>query len=124
MGIAAVLTGLNSMLAAVSSRMHEIGILRAVGFRGGAVFVSFLFEAMVLGLLGGIVGCLLVLPLNGVRTGTTNFDTFSEVAFSFRITTQVVVSAILFALVLGVIGGTFPAWRAARLRPTEALRRV
>lgn len=124
MGIGALFTGINSMLAAVASRTHEIGILRAIGFRGGAIFVSFVFEAVVLGLCGGVVGCLLLLPLHGVQTGTTNMQTFTEVAFGFRITPLVLGTSVLVACALGLIGGTFPAWRAARLRPTEALRRT
>ncbi|HLU40466.1 MAG TPA: ABC transporter permease [Planctomycetota bacterium] len=123
MGIAAAFTGVNAMLAAVAARVHEIGILRALGFGRAAVFFAFLFEALALGLLGGLVGCLLVVPLHGVRTGTTNFDTFSEVAFSFRLTPEVVGQALVFSLVLGLLGGTLPAWRACRMRPTQALRR-
>jgi putative ABC transport system permease protein len=124
MGIAAVFTGTNSMLAAVAARTREIGILLSLGFRPWAVFVSFLFEAMMLGLCGGIVGCLLVVPLNGIRTGTMNVQTFSEIAFAFRLTPFVLGSAVLFALLLGLFGGAWPALRAARLAPTEALRRV
>ncbi len=124
MGIGALFTGINSMLAAVASRTHEIGILRALGFRGGAIFLSFVFEALVLGLCGGIVGCLLLLPLHGVRTGTTNMQTFTEIAFAFRITPLVLGTSVAVAGALGLLGGTFPAWRAARLRPTEALRRA
>ena len=124
MGIGALFTGINSMLAAVASRTHEIGILRAIGFRGGAIFVSFVFEAVVLGLCGGVVGCLLLLPLHGVQTGTTNMQTFTEVAFGFKITPLVLGTSVLVACALGLLGGTFPAWRAARLRPTEALRRT
>ncbi|TAJ11208.1 MAG: FtsX-like permease family protein [Planctomycetota bacterium] len=124
MGIAAVFTGINSMLSAISARTHEIGVLLSIGFRPWSIFVAFLLESMLLGLLGGAVGCLMALPLNGVRTGTTNFQTFTEVAFAFRITSDVLVPAVLFALLLGVLGGLWPAWRASRMRPTEALRRV
>ena len=123
MGVAAVFTATNTMLSAIASRTHEIGILLASGFRPLAIFLSFLFEATLLGLLGGIVGALLVLPLNGIQTGTTNFQTFTEVAFGFRITSNVLLPAILFSLVLGVFGGALPALRAARMTPTEALRR-
>jgi len=123
MGIGATFTGVNAMLSAVASRTHEIGILRSIGFRSGAVFTSFLFEAALLGLLGGVVGCLLLLPLNGIQTGTTNFQTFTEIVFGFRITPLVLAVSVSVALFLGLLGGTFPAWRAARLRPTQALRR-
>ena len=111
------------MLAALAARTHEIGILLSVGFRPLPIFLSFLFEAVVLGLAGGIVGCLIVLPLNGIETGTTNFSTFTEVAFAFRTTPTVLASAVLFSILLGLLGGAWPAWRAARMTPTEALRR-
>lgn len=123
MGTGAIFTGTNAMLSLVASRTHEIGILLATGFRPWAIFASFLFEAALLGLYGGVVGCVLVLPLNGMQTGTTNFQTFTEIAFAFRFTPTVVLVAIATALVLGLIGGAFPAWRAARLTPTQALRR-
>jgi len=123
MGIAAVFTATNTMLSAIAARTYEIGILSATGFRPFPIFLSFLFESLLLGLLGGVLGALLVLPLNGLQTGTTNFQTFTEVAFGFRITPTVIATAILFSLALGVLGGTLPAWRAARLKPTEALRR-
>jgi ABC-type antimicrobial peptide transport system permease subunit len=124
MGLAAVFTGTNAMLSALAARAHEIGVLMAIGFRPFAVFVSFLFEAALLGLLGGLVGVLLVLPLNGMQTGTTNFNTFTEVSFAFRTTPVAMGIAIAFAVLLGLIGGAFPAWRAARMVPTRALRRA
>jgi putative ABC transport system permease protein len=123
MGLAAIFTATNTMLAAITARTHEIGILLATGFRPFPIFLSFLFEALVLGLLGGLVGCLLALPFNGVRAGTMNFQTFTEMAFAFRVTPRVLLTAVSFALVLGLLGGALPAWRAARLTPTEALRR-
>jgi putative ABC transport system permease protein len=122
MGIAAVFTGINSMLAAIGARMHEIGILKAVGYRPFAIFVSFLGEAVLLGLLGGIVGCLLVLPFQGAETGTMN-QTFSEVVFAFRTTPFVLLVSIVFAGLLGLVGGVLPALRAARMTPVQALRR-
>ncbi len=123
MGIAAIFTATNTMLAAVTSRTHEIGILLSIGFRPFPIFLSFLFEALLLGLLGGAVGCLLALPINGIETGTTNWATFTEVAFAFRVTPDVLRTAIIFAVTLGLLGGAIPAWRAASLAPTEALRR-
>jgi putative ABC transport system permease protein len=123
MGIGAVFTGTNSMLSLVAARTHEIGILLATGFRPWSIFVSFMFEAALLGLCGGIVGCLMVLPLNGMETGTTNFETFTAIAFPFRMTPMVVGVAVTVAIVLGIIGGAFPALRAARMTPTQALRR-
>jgi len=123
MGTAAVFTATNTMLSAVAARTHEIGILLATGFRPWTIFASFLFESLVLGLIGGAVGCLLALPLNGVETGATNFNTFTEIAFAFRVTPRVLVAAVTFAVVLGLLGGAVPAWRAARMRPIQALRR-
>lgn len=124
MGIAAIFTATNTMLAALAARTHEVGILLSIGFRPFPIFLSFLFEALLLGLLGGAVGCLITLPLNGIETGTTNFQTFTEVAFAFRITGQVLLTAVVFSLILGLLGGAVPAWKAARLKPTEALRRA
>ncbi len=123
MGVAAIFTATNTMLAAVGARTHEIGILLSIGFGPLAVFLSFLFEALLLGLIGGVIGAAIVLPLNGVETGTANFDSFTEVAFAFRISGFVLGTAILFATGLGLIGGLIPAWRASRLLPTEAMRR-
>jgi ABC-type antimicrobial peptide transport system permease subunit len=124
MGVAAVFTGTNAMLSALTARTSEVGILMALGFRPFAIFVAFEFEAMVIGLLGGGVGCLLAISLNGVETGTTNFSTFSEVAFAFRTTPWVLSIAVLFSMLLGLLGGAIPALRAAGMKPTEALRRV
>ena len=124
MGLAAVFTAANTMIAAVASRTHEIGVLRSIGFKPLPIFVSFLLEALLLGLIGGVVGCLLTLPLHGVETGTTNSQTFTEIAFAFRVTPKVLVTAVTFAVVLGLLGGAWPAWRAARMTPTEAMRRA
>jgi putative ABC transport system permease protein len=123
MGIAAVFTATNTMLAALAARTKEIGILLALGFRPLAIFTSFMLEAVLLGLLGGAVGCLLVLPINGVKTGTMNWQTFTEVAFAFRVTPQVMLTAVTFSLILGLLGGAWPALRAALMRPTHAMRR-
>lgn len=123
MGVAAVFTATNTMLASLAARTHEIGILKSVGFRPLPIFAAFLAESVLLGLMGGILGSLMVLPLNGVETGTTNWDTFTEIAFAFRITPAVLKTAVGYALLLGLVGGAWPAWRAARMTPTEALRR-
>jgi putative ABC transport system permease protein len=122
MGTAAVFTGTNAMLASISARTREIGIMLALGFRPWALFASFLLEAALLGLIGGVAGCLLVLPLSGIETGTTNFQTFTEVAFAFRATPFALGIAVAFSVLLGLLGGAVPAWRAARLLPTHALR--
>ncbi|MFK7742398.1 MAG: ABC transporter permease [Planctomycetota bacterium] len=123
MGIGALFTGVNSMLSSIGARTHEIGILKAVGYRPLAIMLSFLLEAVVLGLLGGAIGCLLILPLQGLQFGTTNFDTFSDVVFGFRTTPFVMGTSIGFAMLLGLVGGLLPAWRASRMTPTQALRR-
>jgi putative ABC transport system permease protein len=122
MGLAAIFTATNTMLSALASRTHEIGVLLAIGYRPVPIFLSFLFEAVLLGLMGGVVGSILTLPFNGVRAGTMNFQTFTEMAFAFRVTPIVLGMAIALALMLGLVGGAWPAWRAARLKPTIALR--
>jgi putative ABC transport system permease protein len=122
MGLAAIFTATNTMLSAIAARTHEIGILLAMGFRPFPIFLSFLFEALVLGLIGGIAGCLMALPFNGIKAGTMNWQTFTEMAFAFRVTPLVLISAVIFSLMLGLVGGMWPAWRAARLKPTEAIR--
>lgn len=124
MGIGAIFTAINTMLASVSARTSEIGILLAMGYRPLPIFFSFMFEALVLGLLGGIVGCIAALPFNGIETGTMNFQTFTEFAFAFRVTPFVLFWAVVFATTLGLIGGAWPAYRACSLSPTEALRRA
>jgi putative ABC transport system permease protein len=123
MGIAAVFTATNTMLSALAARTHEIGILLAMGYRPIPIFVSFMLEAVLLGLIGGLVGCVLALPFNGIDTGTMNFQTFTEMTFAFRVTPGILANAVVFSLVLGLIGGAWPAFRAARLRPTHAMRR-
>ncbi len=124
MGAAAVLGALNTMLAAVGGRTREVGILVTLGYKRFPVFFSFLAEAAMIGVLGGTMGCLLVLPLNGVETSTTNWNTFTEAAFAFKVTAPLLGRALFVAVGLGLLGGTFPAWRASRLLPTEALRRL
>ncbi len=123
MGVAAVFTGTNTMLSAIASRTHEIGILLSVGFRRYSIFLGFLLEALLLGLFGGILGSMLSFFLNGVETGTTNWNTFTEVAFAFRITPNLLAKAVGFASLLGLLGGLWPAWRAASMKPTDAMRR-
>ena len=123
MGVAAVFTATTTMLSAIAARTHEIGILLSTGFRPLPIFLSFLLEALLLGLMGGAVGCLMILPINGIETGTTNFQTFTEVAFSFRVTPTVLLVAVSFAILLGLLGGAWPALRAARMKPVDALGR-
>lgn len=122
MGLAAVFTTTTTMLAALASRTHEIGVLGALGFRPLSIFLAFMTESLLLGLLGGAVGALMTLPLNGIETGTMNFQTFTEVAFAFRVTPFVLALSIGLAVTLGLLGGAIPAWRAARMAPVDALR--
>ncbi|MGH7754595.1 MAG: ABC transporter permease, partial [Gemmatimonadales bacterium] len=122
MAVGAIFGAVNTMYAAVASRGPEIAVLLTLGFRPLSVMTSFLVEAGVIAVLGGLLGCLVVLPVNGVVTSTTNWQSFSEVAFAFRITPQLLVSGVIFALAMGLVGGFFPAWRAARLRVIQALR--
>ena len=122
MGIGACFAAMNTMYAAVSNRTREIGTLRALGFSRGSILLSFLFEATLLALIGGGIGCVLALPINGVSTGSANLQTFSEVTYNFRVTFPLVVTALALSGFLGVFGGFLPARTAARQPIIEALR--
>ncbi len=122
MGVGAVFGAMNTMYAIVAARTREIGTLRALGFSRRAILFSFVVESVTLALVGGAIGCLLAVPMNGYSTGTGQTQSFSEIAFAFRITPGIVMSAVGFAVVMGVIGGLLPAMRAARLPITSALR--
>ena len=122
MAIGAIFGAVNTMYAAVASRGPEIAVLLTLGFRPLAVLTSFLIEATVIALIGGVLGSVLVLPVNGLVTSTTNWQSFSEVAFAFRITPALLFSGLIFAVVMGAVGGFFPALRAARLPVIQALR--
>ncbi|MBA2684868.1 MAG: ABC transporter permease [Gemmatimonadaceae bacterium] len=122
MAVGAVFGAVNTMYAAVSSRTPEIAVLLTLGFPPRSVLASFLAESAVIAFIGGIIGCLLALPINGVVTSTTNWASFSEIAFAFRVTPQLLAAGLLFAVVMGLVGGFFPARRASRLPVIEALR--
>lgn len=122
MGIGSGFAAMNMMYAAVASRTREIATLRALGFRRRSILSSFLVEALVLALAGGVAGCILALPIHGVSTGTSNFMTFSEVLFHFRITPKLLLNGLLFAFVVGFVGGLLPARRASRVRLIDVLR--
>ena len=122
MAVGAVFGAINTMYAAVASRAPEIGVLLTLGFKPWTVLVSFLAESAFIALIGGILGCLFALPINGIVTGTTNWSSFSEIAFSFRITPLLLGVGIAFAVLMGLVGGFFPALRAARLQVVQALR--
>jgi ABC-type antimicrobial peptide transport system permease subunit len=122
MGVGAVFGALNTMYSAIAERSREIATMRALGFAGSAVVFSFIVESPFIAFLGGVLGCLAVLPLNGFTTGTINWQTFSHLAFAFKITPGLFVSGIVFALLMGFIGGVPPALRAVRRPVAVALR--
>jgi putative ABC transport system permease protein len=122
MGIGAVFGALNTMYSAVAERSREIATLRALGFGAGSVVLSFMIEALLISLMGGLLGAVAVLPLNGLTTGAMNWQTFSHLAFAFRITPFLLGLGLVFALLMGVLGGFFPALRAARRPVAPALR--
>ena len=122
MAVGAVFGAINTMYAAIAARGPEIAVLLTLGFKPSSVLTSFLVESALIAAVGGVVGCLLALPINGIVTSTTNWASFSEIAFSFRVTPGLLSSGLLFAVVMGVLGGFFPAWRAARLQVVQALR--
>jgi putative ABC transport system permease protein len=124
MAIGAVFGALNTMYSAVSERGREIATMRALGFGGGAVVFSFLVEALLISFIGGVIGCLAVLPLNGLTTGAMNWQTFSHLAFAFRITPVLLLGGIIFALLMGLLGGLPPAMRAAWRPVAVALREL
>ncbi len=124
MAIGAVFAAMNTMYAAIGSRTKEIGTLRALGFSRGSILLSFLVESILLALPGGILGCLLALPLNGLRSGTINMASFSEVMFEFTITPAICLQGIAFAVVMGAFGGFLPARRAATVPILTALREL
>jgi ABC-type antimicrobial peptide transport system permease subunit len=124
MAIGAVFGAVNTMYAAVSSRAPEIGVLLSLGFKPRNVLSSFLLEAVLIALLGGVVGCVLVLPLNGLITSTTNWNSFSEIAFAFRVTPRLLMYGMVFSVVMGLVGGFLPARRAAKQHVVEALRQM
>lgn len=120
--LGAIVGAMITMYAAVSNRTTEIGTLRALGFSRPAVLAAFLTEALFISILGGTLGVLLAAGLSAVEISTTNFDTFAEIAFSFRMSPPIIVSSMIFAVVMGIIGGFLPAVRASRLQIIQALR--
>jgi putative ABC transport system permease protein len=122
MAFGSIFAAMNTMYAAVSTRVREIAVLRVLGFSPVSVLLSFLFESLLLAGLGGLLGMALAMPLNGLATGTTNWLSFSEMTFQFRVTPALLRQGMIFALVLGAAGGIFPAAKAARQRAAIALR--
>lgn len=122
MAVGAVFGAMNAMYAAVGSRTREIATLLVLGFTPGAVMASFVIESLMVALLGGALGCLLALPLNGIVTSTTNFANWSEIAFAFRVTPGALAAGMVFAAAMGLVGGILPARRAAREALAAGLR--
>ena len=123
MGLGAIFGALITMYSAVSSRTREIATLRALGFAGSPVVVSVLVESMLLAVIGGTIGGVLAyLAFNGYQTSTINWQSFSQVTFAFAVTPELMVEGIVYALIIGLIGGLLPAVRAARIPVAEGLR--
>jgi putative ABC transport system permease protein len=120
--LGAMFAAANTMYAAVAGRSREIGTLRALGFRRRSILFSFLLESVLICLMGGLLGCLVALPFNGMSTGTMNWVTFSEMTFEFRFGPAVLTQGLILAVIMGVLGGIFPAVRAVRLNVVKALR--
>ena len=122
MGIGAVFGAMRTMYAIVSASTREIGTLRALGFSRGAILFSLVVESVFLAVVAGALGCLLAFPMNGFSSGTGQTQSFSEIAFNFRITPGIVGVSVGFAFLMGFFGGLLPAFRGARLPITTALR--
>jgi putative ABC transport system permease protein len=122
MGIGAVFGALNTMYSAVAERSREIATMRALGFGAGSIVLCFVVEGLLVSFLGGALGCLVVLPLNGLTTGAMNFQTFTHVSFAFQVTPDLLLAGLAFALLMGLVGGVPPAVRAARRPVAAALR--
>jgi putative ABC transport system permease protein len=122
MAVGAGFAGMNTMYAAVARRTKEIGTLRVLGFGRLSILVAFLLESVAVALIGAVIGVLLAMPLNFVSTGTSNWVTFSEIAFNFRVTPDLVLTALLFGAVIGFVGSLLPSIRASRLKIVDALR--
>ena len=125
MGFGAVFGALNTMYSAVSSRTREIATLRAIGFQSAPVVISVIAEPLVLALAGGVLGAVAAyLGFDGFQAATLNWQSFSQVAFQFAVTPKLLIVGVAYALVMGLIGGLFPAIRAARMPVTAALREL
>lgn len=122
MAIGSSFAAMNTMYAAVARRATEVGTLRILGFTRGSILLSFILESLLLALVGGVIACTIVSPLNNVTTGLGNFITFSETSFNFRIGPEVMAIGLLFSLLLGAAGGFLPARQAAKKEILTALR--
>ena len=120
--LGAIIGAMITMYTAVATRVGEIGTMRALGFPRMSILAAFLMESLLLGLTGGLVGLFFASFLQFITISTVNFQTFSELAFSFTLTPWILGSGLLFALVMGFVGGVLPAWRAAHMKIVDALR--
>ncbi len=124
MAVGSCFAAMNTMYAAVARRAKEVGTLRILGFTQGSILLSFFLESVLLSLLGGLIACVVVLPLNSITTGIGNFVTFSETSFNIHIGPEVMIVGVLFSLILGAVGGLLPARQAAKKEILTALREV
>jgi len=122
MAVGAGFAGMNTMYAAVARRTKEIGTLRVLGFSRRSILISFVLESVAIAIIGVGIGILLALPLNFVSTGTANFSNFSEIAFNFRVTPDLMLSALIFGAGIGFLGSLLPSIRASRFKIVDALR--
>jgi putative ABC transport system permease protein len=122
MAVGAGFAGMNTMYAAVARRTKEIGTLRVLGFGRLSILAAFLLESVAIALIGAVIGILLALPLNFISTGTSNWVTFSEIAFNFRVTLDLMIFALIFGAVIGFVGSLLPSIRASRYKIVDALR--
>jgi putative ABC transport system permease protein len=120
--VGAIFAAMNTMYAAVANRVSEIGTLRAIGFRQREILASFQWEAILLTLLGGVLGAGLSLLFNGTRSGTVNMNTWSDVSYAFAVSPSLLAQGVGFSVLMGVVGGFLPAWKASRMPITEAMR--
>jgi ABC-type antimicrobial peptide transport system permease subunit len=122
MAVGAGFAGMNTMYAAVARRTKEIGTLRVLGFSRSSILIAFLLESVVIAVFGAAIGIVLALPLNFVSTGTSNFATFSEIAFNFKVTFDLMIFALIFGAIIGLVGSLLPSIRASRFKIVDALR--
>ena len=124
MAVGSCFAAMNTMYAAVARRAKEVGTLRILGFTQGSILLSFFLESILLSLLGGLIACVVVIPLNSITTGVGNFSTFSETSFNIHIGPEVMIIGVFFSLILGAVGGLLPARQAAKKEILTALREV
>jgi len=123
-GLGAIIGGMITMYAAVANRTIEVGTLRALGFQRSSILLAFLFESLIIAISGGLIGIFLASFLQFFNISTLNFQSFSELAFSFNLSSGIVITSLIFSIAMGIFGGFLPSLRAARLKIVDALRGV